>query len=514
MKNTHLLFVILSIFVVGVLTVSCTQNKPDYNIPTTKAQPSQLINLENGATFSITATEVLKTINGKEYKMFGYNGMIPGPTLKVNQGSTITVTFTNDIDQETTIHWHGLRHDIKNDGVVDISQKPVKPGEKFTYTLFFPDAGIYWYHPHVREDRQQDLGLAGNILVVPKNQIYNSVNQEEILMIDDILIDSNGIVPFQEEANFALMGRFGNVMLLNGKTDYALTVAKRDVVRFYLTNAANTRPFKISIPGVQLKLIGSDLGLYEQEQYVDEIIIMPGERYIVEAYFKESGSYTLLNVNPSRSYNLGAITVSTEITKQDYSSQFLNLKDNSAIIGTEYLSQEPDYTLRLTVDSAMMGNGMHGSSGHRMPDGTMMGSAPENGNADPIEWEDTMRMMNSQATSQNTKWILRDEKTGEENMDIDMNARIGDKLKIRIFNDPQSMHPMQHPIHLHGQRFVILAIDGKPVENKVWKDTVLVPVGSNIDILVDVTNPGEWMLHCHISEHLEAGMMAELMVDG
>ena len=94
-----------------------------------------------------------------------------------------------------------------------------------------------------------------------------------------------------------------------------------------------------------------------------------------------------------------------------------------------------------------------------------------------------------------------------------MQAQVGDVLKISLFNDPESMHPMQHPIHLHGQRFIVTHIDGEPVENRVWTDTILVPIGSTVDILVDVTNPGEWMMHCHIAEHLEAGMMTSFIVN-
>ena len=157
--------------------------------------------------------------------------------------------------------------------------------------------------------------------------------------------------------------------------------------------------------------------------------------------------------------------------------------------------------------------GMGGMPCHRMPDGTLMGNCEGSEELELIEWEDTMRMMNAQATPKNTKWIIHDEQTGKENMDIEMRANIGDKVKIRIFNDPKSMHPMQHPIHLHGQRFLILSVDGKPVENQVWKDTTLVPIGSTMDLLVEATNPGTWMFHCHISEHLESGMMSMFIVE-
>ena len=92
-------------------------------------------------------------------------------------------------------------------------------------------------------------------------------------------------------------------------------------------------------------------------------------------------------------------------------------------------------------------------------------------------------------------------------MDIGWNFHVGDKVKIRIFNDPNSMHAMQHPIHFHGQRFLILSRNGVTNTNLVWKDTVLVPAGQTVDILLDASNPGTWMAHCHIAEHLESGMM-------
>jgi FtsP/CotA-like multicopper oxidase with cupredoxin domain len=120
--------------------------------------------------------------------------------------------------------------------------------------------------------------------------------------------------------------------------------------------------------------------------------------------------------------------------------------------------------------------------------------------------------MNAMSTSKNTKWIMKDKKTGKENMDIDYRVKVGDIKKIRLFNDPKSMHPMQHPIHLHGQRFLVISEDEKMNKNLAWKDTALVPKGSTVDLLVEFTNPGKWMMHCHVAEHLEAGMMSMFIV--
>jgi FtsP/CotA-like multicopper oxidase with cupredoxin domain len=121
--------------------------------------------------------------------------------------------------------------------------------------------------------------------------------------------------------------------------------------------------------------------------------------------------------------------------------------------------------------------------------------------------------MNWLSTARQVRWILRDAASGKDNMDIDWHVPLGFVAKLRIFNDPKSFHPMQHPIHLHGQRMLVVARDGVPTRNLVWKDTAIIPVGSTVDLLVDASNPGAWMLHCHIAEHLGSGMMTVMHVD-
>jgi FtsP/CotA-like multicopper oxidase with cupredoxin domain len=130
-----------------------------------------------------------------------------------------------------------------------------------------------------------------------------------------------------------------------------------------------------------------------------------------------------------------------------------------------------------------------------------------------MEWNDGMPMMNMMSTSDQVRWILRDPATGKENMDIDWRFRRGEIVKLRIVNDPSSPHAMEHPIHLHGQRFLVLTRDGVPSENLVWKDTAIIPAGETVELLAEMSNPGRWMIHCHIAEHLTAGMMAAFTVE-
>ena len=131
-----------------------------------------------------------------------------------------------------------------------------------------------------------------------------------------------------------------------------------------------------------------------------------------------------------------------------------------------------------------------------------------------IEWEDDMFEVNRITTHANMRWKLVDRDTGAEGHGIDWRFRVGDQVKIRIVNEMDSDHPMHHPFHIHGAgRFLILARDGITEPNLVWKDTVLVPTGQAVDILLDVTHAGMWMAHCHIAEHHESGMMLNFTVD-
>lgn len=175
--------------------------------------------LADGDTLTLTAGLVRRTINGRTFAMYGFNGQYPGPLIKVGKDAEIVVVFQNEIELPSAVHWHGVRVENRFDGAPGVTQELVQPGETFVYRVRFPDAGIYWYHPHHREDIQQDMGLYGNMLVdSPDPDYFSAVNVEEVITLDDVLIDDVGLFPFgREHATHALMGRFGNVLLVNGE---------------------------------------------------------------------------------------------------------------------------------------------------------------------------------------------------------------------------------------------------------------------------------------------------------
>jgi FtsP/CotA-like multicopper oxidase with cupredoxin domain len=575
-----------------------------------EASKTELVALVDGDEFELEILPVKKKIGDATVRMLTYNGSVPGPTLKVPQGATITVHVTNHGDLDATVHWHGLRLENRYDGTHD-TQAPIPVGESFTYQVHVPDAGAFWYHPHIREDYGQEMGLYGNILATPSDTNYwPPANRDVLLTLDDILIEDGQIAAFREaETTHVAMGRFGNVMLVGGEADLQLDAKRGEVARFYLTNTANTRVFNVALPGAQMKLVGADAGHYERDEIVEEVLLAPSERVVVDVLFSDAGELELQHRTPERTYRLAAIAVEEEDAEPSYAEEFARLRANGDMAEHReriepFLKAPPDKTLSFAAEMDMgvpegvavvyvcpmhpevvseeagscpkcgmkllaqaaeettyvcpmhpevtsdkpdrcpkcgmkllpesvIAAGEHGHGadhhgdgnrdhehagdghGHHRHEGHGHGhhgheqSEPEHSHtAQGIEWEDDMVEVNRMTTPANMRWKLVDRETGAENAQIDWTFRVGDQVKLRLVNEMDSDHPMPHPFHVHGAgRFLILARDDVVEPNLVWKDTVLVRTGETVDILLDVTNPGRWMAHCHIAEHHESGMM-------
>ena len=507
----------------------------DANVP--EVQPTQVVELNDGDTFNLTASIVKQEVGNRTVKRLAYNGQIPGPVLKVQKGAKVTVNFINNIDMETSLHSHGLRGDWQMDGAVPITPA-IAVGESFSYELEFPDTGVFWYHPHVREDYQQEMGLYGN-MIVEEDGYWNEADQEEYLIVDDILEDGDfteGVV------TNTLMGRFGDTLLINDKEDYNFTVKQGGITRAYITNVANTRTFQLEFEGAVMKLVGGDVGRIEKEEIIEHQTIGTAERYVIELYYDTPGTYAI----DHRGETVGTVTVEASGTnkKEEFMTLRSNVADYTDIRSdvASLLSKTPDKNLRLDIEMKGMMQNMMEDMGGSQGSGMMMGGGgdddmmrehckmmPEMSGCEPylegaeedeeehgedgIEWEDDMAMMNNMSSDENIEWVIEDTDTGAKNDEIDWSFKTGDLVKVRVYNDEKGMHPMQHPLHFHGQRFVVLAEDGELNENMQWKDTVLIPKGQTVDILVDMSNPGNWMAHCHIAEHLHSGMMFQLYVN-
>jgi FtsP/CotA-like multicopper oxidase with cupredoxin domain len=576
----------------------------------TDAAASETVELLQDAEFRLEIGPVRKRLGDHTVRMLGYNGSIPGPTLRVPEGSEIRVDVHNEGDLEATVHWHGLRLENSSDGTHE-TQQSIPIGGDFSCRVQFPDPGLYWYHPHIREDYGQEMGLYGNVVVVPRDSGYwPQVHRELVLTLDDVLIEDGKVAPFSKtETTYAAMGRFGNLLLIAGEPHLDLSARQGEVIRLYLTNTANTRVFNVALPGARMKLVGGDSGRVEHEQFVDSVILAPSERVIVDVMLDQPGDLVLEHQTPDRTYPLADIHVGEEQAEPSLQEAFAQLRTNPefakerARLDAE-VEAEPDKTLAFVAEMDMEapslaageqlvyacpmhpevvsdeqgkcpkcgmkllpvaaptgyacpmhpevtseqpdrcpkcgmklvparlvasgeghshahGDHEHGDQSahheHSAHDGQV---AHEHDHGEHqhevggIEWEDDMVDVNRLTTPANTRWKLIDRSDDAENHAISWRFRVGDRVKIRLVNEMDSDHPMHHPFHIHGAgRFLILARDGQPEQNLVWKDTVLIRTGETVDILLHVTNPGIWMAHCHIAEHHESGMMFSFHVD-
>ena len=434
----------------------------------------------------------------------------------------------------------------------------------------------------MREDYAQEMGLYGTIVVEPSDPSYwPAVDRQLTLTLDDLLVEGGHIAPFRRSGpTFTAMGRFGNVLLINGETKFSGDAAQGEVVRLYLVNTANTRIFNFAVRGARMKLVGGDSGRYERETFVDAVLLAPSERAVVDVLFDTAGDVRLEHRTPDQTYDLGGFSVSAgEAGPAARSFEVLRvdpqLTAEHQAIGQD-LERAPDKTLAFVASMPLlygaadkpasaygcpmhpdvtasepgrcpkcfmklvpvqgttavptsyicpMHPGVTASKPGRCPKCFMKLVAsdvpatpapnphdgpPHGGHegGDGLEWEDLMPAINRASDPSNMIWKLIDRETGAENGAISWAFTVGDRVKIRLVNEMESDHPMHHPFHIHGAgRFLILSRNGEPESNLVWKDTVLLRAGETVDILLDVTNPGLWMAHCHIAEHTESGMM-------
>jgi FtsP/CotA-like multicopper oxidase with cupredoxin domain len=542
------------------------ETKPEMNVSTRRsplgdagqvvaqhAAPAEIVDVAPGAFIDLRVTLVTKRIGDRSHVMLAYNGSIPGPTLRVKQGSEIFVTVTNETPIDATVHWHGLRLENRFDGVPGDTQKPIQPGGRYTHRLNFPDPGLYWYHPHILEDYTQEMGLYGNVIVEPNDPDYwPQADREIVLTLDDIVIEDGDIAAFDlDDANHTAMGRFGNVLLIDGETEQRLDARVGEVVRLYLTNTANTRVFNVVLPGARMKLVGGDSGRYEREEWVDDVVIAPSERAIIDVAFGFAGRFALQHESPGRIYELATIDVADEpgacasgtafdllrsnadmMTERERVAAYRDsLPEKSLAIVAEMDFQEPASDGPVVCICAMHLEAVSHAPGtcprcgmKLMPQSeddavaTLDDGSARHDHADAlaggIEWEDLMPEINRATNTTSVRWMLIDRDSGAENSAIDWTFQTGDQVKVRLVNEMASYHPMHHPFHVHGERFLVLARDDVVEPNLVWKDTVLIRTGETVELLMDASNSGLWMTHCHIPEHMAAGMMFRFRVAG
>jgi FtsP/CotA-like multicopper oxidase with cupredoxin domain len=422
--------------------------------------------------------------NGPETPVWGYNGAVPGPEIRVRQGERLRVLLENGLPQATTVHWHGLRIPNAMDGVPDLTQPPVEPGARFSYEFDAPDAGTFWYHPHVRSSEQQERGLYGVLIVEESNP--PPVDRDVTWVIDDWRLTETAAVaePFDHLHDLSHAGRLGNVATLNGQDSSAFRVRAGERLRLRIVNTANARIFALRFEGHSPLVIALDGQptaphappgnrlIVPPAGRVDVILDLagtPGGRYpVVDDYFARQ-SYQFLEL----AYDDGAPLRESPL-------------DGKVALAPNPLP-EPQLADAERHDVVLAGGAM----------GAMRSAILDGRSLDIRE-----------LAQQGKVWAMNGIVADGQVMAPLFTFQLGRTQVLAIRNDTAFPHPM----HLHGHSFRLLSRNGRPVRGQPWLDTVLLEADDRVEVAFVADNPGDWLFHCHVLEHMQAGMSAVVRV--
>lgn len=409
------------------------------------------------------STTNLEIVPGTRTDVWTYNGGVPGPEIRVNRGTRVIVHFTNRLSEPTTIHWHGLRIPNDMDGVPGMSQPEVEPGQTFTYDFVVPDAGTFWYHPHVASAAQVGFGLYGSLVVVDPDEPPDLGDELTLVLSDMSVNDDGSLQPPDSSGNLGtLFGREGFSVLVNGKENPVVDSRAGRRQRWRLVNAARSRYFQLGIAGHRFTRFAGDGGLVEHPVDSETVVLAPGERAeVVVTPSAPAGTELPVRWIP---YYHGYGT-------------------------TTGRSDETIFRLRVTDDEPWV-------------------DAPLPALSRVIEPIDT-----SNASTTMLELTRNDGADGEFALGINgvpswdaepLMAAIGETQIWQV----QNTIDFAHPFHLHGFFYQVLDVNGVAPAVREWKDTADVPVGGTLRLAVRFDErPGMWMFHCHILDHADAGMM-------
>ena len=406
---------------------------------------------------------------GKPLDAWTYNGGVPGPLIRMKVGDRLIVHFSNNLPQPTTVHWHGVRVPNRMDGVPGHSQPDVKPGESFTYNFVVPDAGLFWYHPHVMSAAQVGFGLYGALLVEdPSDQVGTS--DQLVLVLSDIEIRDDGTLesPDTGASTGMAFGREGNHVLVNGRKEGHLVARPGAPQRWRIVNAAKSRYFQLDLDGQPFRVIGVDGGLLEHPIEQKLLVLAPGER--ADVIVAPQGAAGERLVVFSVRYNRGYGSVESRMPFEElFSITMAGL---------------PAYT------------------GDPLPETRREIEPLRTSGATPVAVAFTL----TQLRDGSFEYRINGEPFAK---DKPIRAAVGETQVWTVTNTTK----WSHPFHLHGFFFQALDESGAPVRPLAWKDTMDVPFEQTARFVVRFDNrPGNWMYHCHVLDHADGGLMGHVIV--
>lgn len=413
--------------------------------------------------YQLTAAEFeWQTSPGRTIRAWGFNNIFPGPTLRAEKGDTIVIKVKNNLEEATVIHWHGIRLLSSMDGT-DSVQRAIQPGEEFEYRFEVPDAGTFWYHSHLNETRQVERGMYGALIVEDKNDPV--FDEEKIFMIDDIKLNKanefkkgNFIQRWKERHD----GRQGDIVLINGKEAPTINMNAGQMERWRFINASSARYVRLHLDGRSFSIIGTDGGLLEHPVAVTEVLMVPGERMDIAAGpFAKGESFSVKSLKYDRmtfakSKDIHLATVNVNEAKSSVASLPFDLRHIESLAT---MDTEVNRKIKFSVGAS---------------------------------WKHGIDFLVNGETHNSDKPVYTNE------------------LQVWEISNTSLM---DHPFHLHGFFFQVIEENGKAPAYKAWKDSYNLKPKSKIKIAWMPDNrPGEWMYHCHILEHHEAGMMGHFEV--
>lgn len=396
--------------------------------------------------------------SGAATEVWTYNGTIPGPVIEARVGDKLTVDFRNELPEATTIHWHGVRVPNSMDGV-PMMMDPIQPNGAFTYEFVLKDAGLFWFHPHVRADLQVQRGLYGVLRV--REEAEPEADVERILVLDDVKLRDDGSISDYLDDTSAMIGREGNTLLVNGALHPVITLPASGLARLRVVNTANARYFRLGASGLQFIVLGTDGSRYESPFEATEVLLVPGERVDLFVRVPASGEFELMTLPYERGHDTGKAEA-----------------------------------LPLATIRSVKSN----TTGAALPiSGPTLERLPPAGTPFRIKLSEAREGEVVRFFVNDKQWPL-----------VDTWAASRGVQSFEVVNESE----MDHPFHLHGFFFQVLSRDGVAEDptRLVWKDTINVPAKSRFTAATRFDEPGVWLYHCHILEHAEAGMMGSVTV--
>lgn len=393
--------------------------------------------------------------------VWGFNGVVPGPVLRVRQGEELAVRLDNRLDQPTAVHWHGIRIANAMDGVPHMTQRPVEPGQSFDYRFVAPDAGTFWYHPHERSWEQVARGLFGALIVEEAEP--PRVDQDLVLVINDWRVTGEGRLneAFGTAHDRAHAGRLGNLTTVNGLIAPVFPVRRNERLRLRLLNASSARVLRLQLPGTSPHLIAVDgQPVAPAALYGEDLTLSPGNRVdLILDVLADTGAIELKDQG-AKGEVIARLEVAGEPVRAEPLAEPYALKPAGIA--------EPDLAAAETVDLVMTG-------------GAKSEMDMQTGKGDGPVW-----------------WLNGRAHMGPEPL---FRVKRGTSVVVRMVNDTAWGHAM----HVHGHHFRVPERTHGRLR-PYWWDTVLVERAETLKVAFVADNPGKWMIHCHMLDHQAAGM--------